>query len=269
MPKNLFLCLFILYLFISCESKKSLDLGFVQKEEEKKNCKILSNTRSDNQQYQFVFKDNKLVNMYGFNDFDTFFYSGSNLNRAIHSRNPNAEILFEFDNKQLLKKVIFQGKDSQGKTFSFPTTITHNVINKIESLTLTWPTFDGKLETKFSYDAAGNIKLISAFIDYEWQTILENTSFDDKNSPYKNQKLGQILSFYMVYSLLNGGNNFSYYMNNNNVKTAVVKNGSTRIFYQYDYVYNPQGYPTEMNYTRTVNNRVTPASEKFSYDCDK
>ena len=52
----------------------------------------------------------------------------------------------------------------------------------------------------------------------------------------------------MVYSLLSGGSNFTHYINANNVKSAIVKKGIEKISYNYDYVYNAQGFPSEVNY---------------------
>jgi hypothetical protein len=268
--QNKFILFIIIVFFASCESKKDKNLNIIIPQAAAGECKILSNTRSDGQQYQYIFKDKKLLNILGFLDFDTFTYDNNGkISKGTHTKNPNAQILFNFNSQSLLKTITFEGKDSQGKSFSFPTTIKHNTINKIESLTLNWPTFDGKIETKFTYDIKGNVKFISAFIDDEWKTILENTEYDDKPSPYKNQELGQIMSYYMVYSLLTGGNNFTYFLNANNVKKAVVTKGNSKIYYNFEYKYNAQGYPSEVDYTKTENNRPTPFSEKFSYDCDK
>lgn len=263
----LIICLLAALGISSCD-KSDKKLGIEDTTPTQNGCKILANTRSDGQSYQYVFSNNKLQNILGFNDFDTFEYSNGKITKAYNSKNKNASILFNFDSNNLLKTITFEGKDSQGKFFSYPTTITHNNINKIDRLILSWPTFAGKVETKFSYDAAGNVKYISAYLDGEWQTILENTKFDDKISPYKNQQLGQILSYYMVYSLLGPGYNFTHYINSNNVLEAIVKKGNEKIYYSYDYKYNSQGYPSEVNYTKTINNRPAPAAEKFTYDCD-
>lgn len=261
--------LFVLLLFLGCESKKDLSLGIEGYVPPKTTCKIIQNARSDGQNYIYTFLPTGLQNIQGFNDFDTFQYENGKIVSAFHTSNKNAMIYFGYDTKGLLNKITFEGKDSQGRFFSYPTTITRNNIDKIDKLILTWPTFDGKVETKFTYDINGNIRTISAFLDYEWKTILENTEYDDKTSPYKNQDLGQILSYYMIYSILSGGNNFTYYINTNNVKASTVYEGTKKITYAFDYVYNTNGYPTEMSYTKTTNNRPTQFYEKFSYDCDQ
>lgn len=265
--KNLLLVFSIIFMS-GCESKKQIDLGLSNIKPQDKACKIVSNIRSDGQNYRFIFDKDKLINIMGFNDFDTFVYEGNVIKKAFHSKTKNAEILFDFDSKGLLKKVTFEGRDSQGKFFSYPTVITHNVINKIEKLVLSWPTFSAPVETKFTYDINGNVKYISAFLDNQWLTVLENTEYDDKQSPYKNQQLGQIMSYYLVYSVLSGGNNFTYFINNNNVKSSITLNNRDRVTSNFVYKYNASGFPTDVDYTRTINNRPSSQSEKFTYDCD-
>jgi hypothetical protein len=266
MPKRYFHVTILIFALFACQKNRNRNI--VKPVETTKNCKILSNYRSDGQQYQYVFKEDKLQNIIGFNDFDTFIYTGGKLTKAVHSKNKSAYTLFDIDDKGLLNKITFEGTDSQGKMFSYPTTITYNSIGKIDQLLLNWPTFPDKIDTRFTYDANGNVKYISAFISGEWETILENTEFDDKPSPYKNQQLGNLLSYYMVYSLLSGGLNFTHYINTNNVKASVVKRGVEKISYSYEYTYNNLGFPTQVDYTRTINNRPAPQSEKFSYDCE-
>ncbi|MCP9767510.1 hypothetical protein EGI22_06275 [Lacihabitans sp. LS3-19] len=268
MKRKIFAIAILFSTVFACRSKDEKDLGIIPPVVEANACKILSNTRSDGQQFNYIFKEGKLQNILGFNDFDTFVYTGSKLTKAFHSKNPGFNVLFDIDSKGLLNTITFEGKDSQGKSFSYPTVITYNNINKIDKLVLNWPTFPDKVDTRFAYDANGNVKSISAFLQGEWETILENTEFDDKPSPYKNQQLGNILSYYMVYSLLSGGLNFTHYLNSNNVKTAVVKKGVEIINYSYEYQYNSSGFPSDVDYTRTQNNRPTPLSEKFSYDCN-
>lgn len=267
MPKSYIFILLIVIL--SCKTKKDLILEPKPIINDPNLCRILSNTRSDGEQFQFIFKNGQIQNILGFNDFDTFVYSGLKITKAFHSKNKNVQILFDFDSQNLLKKITFEGTDSQAKPFSFPTILTHNYLNKIDKLNLLWPTFNGSVETKFEYDSNGNIKFVYAFLEGEWQILLENVEFDEKISPYKNQQLGQILSFYMVYTLLSGGSNFSYFMNANNVKSAIVKSGNSKILYKYEYLYNLNGYPLEMKGTKTIINKSTNFSEKFSYDCDK
>jgi hypothetical protein len=268
MPKRYFHLTILLFSLFSCEKDSTKNLGIEKPIEPNKECKILSNKRSDGQQYQYVFKDNVLQNIVGFNDFDTFVYTAGRLSKGLNTNSKNSYTLFELDSKGLLTKITFEGTDSQGKKFSYPTLITYNQSGKIDQLLLNWPTFPDKVDTRFAYDDKGNVKYISAFLNGEWETLLENTEFDDKPSPYKNQKIGNLLSYYMVYSLISGGLNFTHYINTNNVKSAVVSKGLEKIKYNYEYQYNSLGFPTKVDYTRTVNNRPTPLSEEFTYDCE-
>jgi hypothetical protein len=233
-----------------------------------KNCKVLTDFRTDGQLYEFLFEKAKLVNIRGYNDFDTFVYNGDVIAKAFHSKNKNAEILFYWDAK-LLKRIAFQGVDSQGKKFQYNTVITHNSKGKIATLQIEWPTFPERVNTRFNYDANENVSRIDAYIGNEWKVILENVSFDNKKSAYKSQELGQIFSYYMVYTILGGGFNFTHYVNNNNVLKSVVYQGESRISYNYNYTYNTNEYPTDVEYSRLVNNKTENYKQKFTYECEK
>ena len=75
MPKKYFQLTILLFSLLACKKDGTKDLGIVKPVEVNKNCKILSNFRSDGQQFQYIFKDEKLQNILGFNDFDTFIYT--------------------------------------------------------------------------------------------------------------------------------------------------------------------------------------------------
>jgi hypothetical protein len=257
-----------LVLILSCKKKKTDIEPIEVVVPEPKICSIVSDTKSENLVFNFVYFDKKLVNIKGFNDFDTFVYTGDVITKAYHTLNKNAEIYFTW-NKDLLTKVQFTGSDSQGKKFNYVTTLTHNELGKISGLVLDWPTYTGKVNTRFNYDFNGNMLSMEAFLDNQWNTVLENKEFDDKRSPYKDQKIGQILAYYMVYTTLNGGFNFTNYQNNNNVTKAVVTKGETKITYNYTYTYTSNKYPETVEYTRIANNKVEKFNQRFTYDCPK
>ena len=102
MPRRIFILLLILATFAGCDSKKDINLGIEDITNNNNGCKILANTRSDGQSYQFVFTNNKLQNILGFNDFDTFEYTNGKITKAFNSKNKNASILFNFDNSNIL-----------------------------------------------------------------------------------------------------------------------------------------------------------------------
>jgi hypothetical protein len=263
-----YLIIISIFLITACKKKAAVVEPIDPSVKVTKSCKVTSDFRTDGQLYEFIFEKGKMVNIKGYNDFDTFVYTGDVISKAYHTRNKNAEILFYWDNK-LLRRIAFQGVDSQGKNFQYNTNITHNAKGKISTLSIEWPTFPSKINTRFSYDANDNVSKIEAFIGAEWKTILENISFDNKKSAYKNQELGQIFSYYMVYTILGGGFNFSHYLNNNNVEKAVVTFGEDRITYNYKYDYNFNDYPTEVEYQRILNNKSTGFIQKFTYECEK
>jgi len=259
---------FMLFVSFSCK-KKQIVVGEEEPVEVKATCSITSNGRSEGIRYDFIYDEATMVNINGFNDFDTFIYEGGVLRKGINSRDKSYSVTFFYDAKKLLNKVVFDGKDGQNKPFSHATTLTYNASNRIESMKLGLPTFDDMVDTRFNYDAKGNLQTLSAYLDGQWQTVLENTAFDEKSAPYKNQQIGQVLSYFMVYSVLTGGNNLSYFLNQNNVKTARMKSGNTTIALSYTYQYNEYGYPVKSEITRTVNNKITSLSEYFTYLCKK
>ncbi len=256
----------LVFVVFSCKKKIAPPKVIIDPVQSKP-CKVLSDYRTDGQFYEFLFDKETLTNIKGYNDFDTFVSEDGIITRAFHTKNKNAEILFNW-NAKLLKRITFQGSDSQGKKFSYQTNITHDGIGRIATLTIEWPTFPEKVNTRFFYDQNSNVTKIEGFIENEWKVILENTLFDTKKSAYKNQELGQIFSYYMVYTILGGGFNFTHYLNNNNVLAATVIKGETRINYNYSYVYNPNQYPTEVEYTRVANNKTDIYKQKFTYKCE-
>jgi hypothetical protein len=261
-----YLLVFVFIIF-SCKKKSPVGPKVIIAPVQSKGCRVSTDFRSDGQLYEFLFNKEILTNIKGYNDFDTFVHDGTVFTKAYHTNNKNAEILFNWNSK-LLNKITFQGTDSQGKKFSYATNISHDGAGRISNLTIEWPTFPEKVNTRFFYDQNSNVTKIEAFLENEWKVILENTVFDTKKSAYKNQELGQIFSYYMVYTILGGGFNFTHYLNNNNVLAAVVTKGETRINYNYSYVYNANQYPTEVEYSRVINNKTETYKQKFTYKCE-
>ncbi len=256
--------------FMACK-KSELDLNIKPFEQDAKenDCIIMSHLKSDGTRFDYTYTNNLITSMSGFIDFDTFVYSGATMKEAVNSKDKNYKVIYEFDKKELVQKITFEGKDSQNKAFNYPSTFTYNSSNRIEYINLNLPIFKEKIDTKFTYDAVGNIKDISIKENGAWNTILENTEFDDKASPYKNQRIGKWISYYMVYILMVGGDNFSHFINQNNVKSCKIRYGRTFTNLVYNYDYNINGYPIKATITRTKDNRVTTSTEVFSYDCSK
>lgn len=257
----------IIFIF-SCK-KSETDLNIIPFDQgvKENNCIILQHLKSDGTRFDYTYKNNLITNISGFIDFDSFVYNGNVLKEAVNSNDKNYKVLYEFDKKELVQKITFEGTDSQNKPFVYPSVFTYNSSNRIELINLHLPIFKEKIQAKFTYDQVGNIKDISVLENGTWNTLLENTSFDDKNSPYKNQRIGKWISYYMVYILLVGGDNHSQFINQNNVKTCKIKFGRTFTNMVYNYDYNINGYPIKATITKTKDNRVTTSTEGYAYNC--
>ncbi|MFT4734309.1 MAG: hypothetical protein ACI9DJ_001590 [Algoriphagus sp.] len=86
-------------------------------------------------------------------------------------------------------------------------------------------------------------------------------------SPFTDQKLGQVLSYLMVYSLTLGHANYSYFLSRNNVTSSTVTNNNGRTDLGMEYKYNSEGFPTEIKISKTFGGRVKSEKESFTYDC--
>lgn len=265
--KKILSILAIMSFTISCKQKEVvIDTAYLEGQDKAGICRILSNTRPNGSRFGFGYKDTQVITMEGFSDFDTFEYEGVQIKKAVNSRDKSYDVAFEYNTDGQLTAVIFNGRDSQGRFFSNRSTMTYNAKNQISKLLFDWPTID-KVATYINYDENGNILNISGEYNNRLQNLLINKSFDDKKSPYKDQKIGQVLTYFMIYGLLVGGDNLTYYINQNNVTAAEMSYNNTKKKVGYEYEYNVSDYPKLSNMTITENNRITTATEYFEYKC--
>ncbi|SOE23661.1 hypothetical protein SAMN06298216_4045 [Spirosomataceae bacterium TFI 002] len=251
----------------SCKDREVVADGVdLNPEETAARCKILSNTRTSGARFDFGYDDNHIITMQGFSDFDTFQYEGVTLVKAVNSRDKSYDVTFDYNTNGQLTTVTFHGKDSQGRAFSNKSTMTYNNKNQISELIFDWPSLD-KVQAFINYDNNGNILNISGQYNDRLQNLLVNKSFDDKKSPYKDQKVGQVLSYFMIYGLLVGGDNLTYFINNNNVTASEIDVNNIKRKVGYEYEYNGSDYPKVANHTITENNRIKTATEYFEYKC--
>jgi hypothetical protein len=120
---------------------------------------------------------------------------------------------------------------------------------------------------ELAYDQKGNITTIKRRLGNGTETLLENKSFDDKHSPFLDQKLGQILTYFMVSTLILGDDNYSYFLNKNNVTSSVITNDQGRTELSVEYTYNTKDYPTKADIAKNKEGRISKVVETFSYTC--
>ncbi len=259
---------FIFLAFACAKNDNIIQIGDYVEGQAKGSCKVASNTRINGSRIGFSYKDGKLEGLTGFPDFDTFEYNGSLISAASNSRDKSYKVNFTYNDNNQISEIIFDGRDSQGRLFKHTSLLVYNKDNRIQELILDLPVFEDKLSTFLEYDNNGNVKKISAKVYGELQPLLENISFDDKRSPYLNQKIGPILTYFMIYALVQGGENLSYYLNQNNVTQSTVYSNNEKIEFGYQYEYNANGYPIKTDISQNKNNRLKSLNEYFDYLCE-
>lgn len=71
----------------------------------------------------------------------------------------------------------------------------------------------------------------------------------------------------MIYGLLVGGDNLTYYLNKNNVTSSDISVNNLKKKIGWDYLYNGADYPKEANMTINENNKIKLGTEYFEYKC--
>ena len=251
--------------------KKEVDLGIaplsgnVVIDDEK--CNISSLTRTKGLNFQVSYNGDLLKEILNYDSFDKFIYEGNLLKYAEKTNNKSSIFLFEFNNAGNLTSLTFKDFDASGKTFNSPTLMSYDNANNLVKIDLSLPVFKNNAVVELAYNKDGNITTIKRKLSNGYETLLENKSFDDKKSPFLEQKLGQILAYYMVFNLLVGEDNYSYFLNKNNVTSSVKTNDQGRTELSVEYTYNTKGYPTKADIAKNKEDRISQVAETFSYTC--
>ncbi|GAB3521818.1 hypothetical protein [Emticicia fontis] len=220
--------------------------------------------------YNLTYDTKKLVTgIDGFADFDKLTYENGLPVRAESSKDKTYYISFQYDAKGGLSLINFVGKDSGGKLFEFKSNAYVNSNKQVEKINLLLPTFEEVLETTIAYDKAGNVTKISVMKDGKAKTLLENLSFDDKNSPYLGASLSNVMLYFAIFSARIGHENTTYFINKNNVTSARIYTDNGDITVSYQYEYNDKKFPTSCKVTRKSNGKNENYQESFSYNCPK
>lgn len=218
--------------------------------------------------YNFSYDTNKLLTILnGFSDFDRISYEDGLPVKAENSKDKSYYITFRYDAKGGLSIINFVGKDSAGKPFEFKSNAYVNTKKQVERINLSLPVFEDILETTIAYDKIGNITKINIIKDGKTKLLLENLSFDDKNSPYLGVPLSNIMLYFVIYSASLGGENTTYFVNKNNVTAARIYSPNGEIDYTYQYDYNDKEFPTRTRVTRRNKSKDENYQETFSYNC--
>lgn len=237
-----------------------------------KNCVVKSAEHSQTAFYELNYNTlNRPIGILGFADFDVIEYKGDLPVKAINTLDKSYHLDFTYDSKSALTAISFFGKDAVGLPFEYKSKVYQNTKQQIERVDLAFPVFTDNLTLRMEYDTKGNLKKISKTIGSKTSTVLENLSFDDKNSPYKNSSLSKIMMYFVLYTAIAGENN-TYFINQNNALLAkVYSNLDEEISYGYKYEYNADGFPISNEVTRkqTIKSQLTTRTykEAFTYSC--
>ncbi|MGR3809919.1 hypothetical protein [Jiulongibacter sp. NS-SX5] len=235
--------------------------------EQIRNCDIRDIEHSQGLKMTVQYDDGNPYQLLGFFDFDQLIYEGGNIVEARNSTLNNGAYYFEYNGNNDLQSMTFSGRDGVGRPIENKSIMSYNGTRQLVSLELDLVIFEDIVKFAFDYNDDGNITKISVEDDGNWQTILENKEFDDKKSPFAEQRqLGQILSYFMAYTALNGDVNYTYFLNQNNAtKWVITNNGGTSEFstaYDYD-----GDYPIKSNMSKTQNGRLSSVTESYAYNC--
>jgi hypothetical protein len=261
--------LFLSLAFITgCNEPIDLGIGPLETniniEDEK--CQIAGILRTTGLNFQVSYIGNLLKEIKNFETFEKFIYVG-NLLKSATIGNMADEAIFDFNAKGNLSVVTFQGKDSNGKPYSNSSRMTYDASGNMVKFDLGLPSFQNNAVLDLTYDTKGNVKKISRKLGNNTYVLLENKTFDDKNSPFLDQQLGQILTYYMIYFILIGDDNYTYFLNKNNVTEAVINNDNGRAELSVAYTYNAKNFPTKADIVKVINGKQKQTTEFFSYTC--
>lgn len=231
-------------------------------------CKIKTLDSSDGLTFTVEYDEDRPLSINGnLPSFDKFLYRGNLLTGAELSIDPNSQIIFTFDGKGNLSRINFKGQDARGP-FDYPTTMTYDAKNRLTALSLSLPIFNQPADVVLEYNENDNVTRILRKTDFTDEVLLVNHTFDDKKSPFLDQRLGQILSYFMVYTLIQGDNNYTNFINKNNVTSSTITNDNGKTELSTEYTYNQNNYPTEADIVKVFQGRIRQASASYTYHCD-
>jgi hypothetical protein len=266
--KIVYLTFSLFALLFSCGKKEITLLEEKEVIITQKLCYVKSANHGHGVLYNFEYDAKKqLAQLDGFPDFDSIIYENGLPKKAINSADKSYAVLYDYDTKGALSQISFTGKDSRGKAFEFKSKVYTNTKKQIERIDLLMPVFDEIIVTKIEYDTKGNMKKINIVDGTKTQTILENLTFDDKNSPYLNTPFSNVMAYFVVFSATIGSENTSYFANKNNATSSKIYSENGDVLFTYKYEYDTNGYPTKNKVSRKVQGKEETYEETYVYDC--
>ncbi|AFK01867.1 hypothetical protein Emtol_0714 [Emticicia oligotrophica DSM 17448] len=220
--------------------------------------------------YNFNYNtDNQIIKIDGFPDFNQISYE-NNLPKKVNSTfDDTYYVEYSYDNQGTLTMINFIGKDSRNKPFQLKSKVYTNSQKQAERIDLNLPVFDQIIVTKIEYDGNGNIRKINIVENNTSKVILENLEFDNHKSPYINASLANTMLYFTIFSAITGGENTTYFQNQNNPTLSKIYTDNGEVTYSYNYEYTSEEYPSKIKVIRKQNNVEEKYEENLIYNCIK
>ncbi|MCU0323757.1 MAG: hypothetical protein MUF45_00685 [Spirosomaceae bacterium] len=260
----------ILSLFSCADQPERLLPKSVSKKPEKENCVLESIYRGGEHGFGYSFeynKENRMTRIFEFADFDSISYVNNLPFKAINTNNSLYQILFEYNNAKLLSGVKFEGKDGQGRPFSYFTKYTTNTLNQITRVELSLSTFETPFIANITYDKKGNILKITSPNNGREITLVENLQFDDKSNPFAETYSDKILMYFIIYSAATGGNNLTFFVNKNNLIKSRINTPDGVVETKFEYEYSKDGLPLKSQINHNGGRMTEKSEETYTYKC--
>ena len=229
------------------------------------NCRLRSLKRSDGVNIGFQYDGDLVTNISGFPGFDQLIYKGGKLIEAKNSLLPEWEIKFQNNSKNQITGFTIKGRDGSGKLTNNSVTLKYDSNDRITDMTMDFQIIKNA-KIKLEYNNDGNLTTIKQQKGNKYETVLENTGFDDLKSPFTDSPLRQIMAHFAVYNVLVGDTNYTNILCTNNPTASTIYNdlGSVTLNVEYD---EQGGYASKANISKTVNNRLKSATETYDLSC--
>lgn len=265
---NLFLV--ITTIFSCADQPERLLPTSTSQKQVKENCVLESIYRGGEHGFGYSFeynKENRMTRIFEFADFDSISYVNNLPFKAINTSNNLYQILFEYNNSKLLSGIRFEGKDGQGRPFSYFTKYTTNALNQIIRVDLSLSTFETPFVANISYDKNGNISKITSPINGKETTLIENLEFDNKTNPFAETYSDKILMYFIVYSAATGGNNLTFFVNKNNIVKSRINTPDGFVETKFEYEYSKNGLPVKTLFNHSGGQMTEKNEETYTYKC--
>lgn len=261
--------LLILFCFSLLQCNEVKDLGIVApgKEVVGQKCKITRIGRSDGLFIEIAYNGDKPTNFKGIEFFDQLIYDGDKLVGAKKGNVANYDVKFELNKNNQIKTISVSGRNAAGIPYKSVSTLTYDSKDRLSGMVFSLPIFTESVEISIEYNKDNNITKIFRKVDGKNVLLVENLTFDEKPSPFKDNNVGNILSYFMIYNLLVGDTNYSYYLSTNNITSSVIYNNNGTIEISSDYEYD-DSKTTRGNMSKSVDGRIRSVTESYTYFCE-